>query len=167
MTTTKKTTPPDALRDKHRTTVTAALQNTQSGSTAIRQKTAAASQAQSVPPPTTPQPIVPAIKPNTQPAPQTPPQSTHKQPFLIGLVKNHKNIPLPNILIYIKDGHDTTLRILKSNPHGVFATYNALPAHSYQFTFTDPKGEHIFDTIKLDIKNSGNRPLEVYSKELL
>ena len=90
------------------------------------------------------------------------------QPFLTGVVKNHKNIPLGGILIYIKNPQDNKpLRILKTNIHGVFLSYHPLPAGEYLFEIKDPKQSYFFDTIKISLKNQGNQPLEIFSKELL
>jgi len=90
------------------------------------------------------------------------------QPFLTGVVKNHKNIPLGGILIYIKNPQDNKpLRILKTNIHGVFLSYHPLPAGEYLFEIKDPKQSYFFDTIKISLKNQDNQPLEIFSKELL
>ncbi|QQG44346.1 MAG: PrgI family protein [Candidatus Roizmanbacteria bacterium] len=93
--------------------------------------------------------------------------SQPKQPFFIGLVKNNKKIPLPGILIYVKGGSNETLRLLKTNPHGVFATYNNLPEGEYLFELKDPKGGYFFDTMKLKVEENNPNPFEFYSKEML
>ncbi len=90
-----------------------------------------------------------------------------KKPFLAGVVKNIKNIPLPGILIYVKDDTGTSLRLLKSNPYGVFATYNALTPATYVFEPKDPKGIFNFATIKVDVQDVNDEPLELVSKELI
>lgn len=156
----KKVNPSDALRDRHRTTVASALQNTSTN----KPPPQGAKPEQKQHTLTMPQPNKPTQNAQQAQRPQT---DGHKQPFFIGIVKNHKQIPSPNILVYIKDGHGATLRILKSNANGVFATYNKLPAHSYQISFADPKGIHTFDTMNINIKETGNTPIEVFSKELL
>lgn len=96
-------------------------------------------------------------------------QSINKKiPFLTGLVKNYKSIPLPGILIYIKKTIDAEpLRILKTNSHGVFLTFNPLPEGEYVFQLKDPKQTYNFDTIKLRIEKTNQKPLEFVSKELL
>lgn len=87
-----------------------------------------------------------------------------KKPFFAGVVKNTKNIPLPGILIYVKEeGNDHPLRLLKTNPYGVFATYNPLRAGTYFFEVRDPKGLFYFDTMKIEIKDENNESLEFYS----
>jgi len=95
------------------------------------------------------------------------PISDVKQPFLTGIVKNNKKIPLPGILIYIKDINGNKVRLLKTNPHGVFATYNPLSWGQYEFETIDPKGSYFFDRIKIEIEEGMKKPLEFYSKEIL
>ncbi len=90
-----------------------------------------------------------------------------KRPFFIGVVKNNKKIPLPGIMIYVKDTSGATIRLLKTNPHGVFATYNSLPSGEYIFEVKDPKGGYFFDTIKLAVAANNPTPFEFGSKELL
>lgn len=109
------------------------------------------------------------VKQEEQPTqtPQAPPAPVVKKPFLTGLIKNNKQIPLPGILIYIKDQKDTPLRLLKTNPHGIFATYNKLPSGEYNVEIKDPKGTFFFDTMKIKLEDTNTKPLEFFSKELL
>lgn len=93
--------------------------------------------------------------------------SLPKRPFLTGVVKNNRKIPLPGVLIYVKDNNGATTRLLKTNPHGVFATYSVLTPGEYTFEVKDPKGSYFFDTMKSRIDNTSLKPLEFYSKELL
>lgn len=95
------------------------------------------------------------------------PVSDVKQPFFTGVVKNNRKIPLPGLLIYVKDGNDQQIRLLKTNPHGVFATYNPLADGEYMFEIKDPKGGYFFDTIKIKIEGGNKKPLEFFSKEIL
>ncbi len=96
------------------------------------------------------------------------PSINQKTPFLTGVVKNYKSIPLPGILIYIKKTiEQEPLRILKTNSHGVFVTFNPLPEGEYVFQLKDPKQTYNFDTIKLRIEKINQKPLEFISKELL
>ena len=89
-------------------------------------------------------------------------------PFLTGTVKNHKLTPIGAILIYVKKTVDAEpIRILKSNAHGVFLSYNPLPQGEYFFEVKDPKGTYIFDTMKVKIENEKNNPIEILSKELI
>jgi len=118
--------------------------------------------------PLTPQ-VQPGVSPTMLPAVGLPPhQEAPKKPSLVGVVRNNKKIPLPGLLIYIKDPMGKTVRLLKTNPHGIFATYSNLPASSYSFEVKDPKGGFVFDTMKMQIGQEGvQKPLEFYSRELL
>ncbi len=93
--------------------------------------------------------------------------SPPKKPFLSGVVKNHHHIPLPGILIYIKDEKNNPVRILKTNPHGVFATFSPLPDGDYFFESIDSNHNYIFDKIKITIKGRLEKPIEIFSKELI
>lgn len=105
------------------------------------------------------------------PPPPIPNQSEQgsglKKPFFTGVVKNHRLIPIPGILVYVKDESGSVLRLLKSNPHGVFATFNPIPSGEYQLETKDPNNSYIFDTMKINVGSENPRPFEVYSKELL
>jgi len=94
--------------------------------------------------------------------------SNVKTPFLSGLIKNHKQTPLAGILVYIKkDPSADPIRILKTNSHGVFATFNPLPPSEYFFEIKDPKGNFFFDTIKFKVENVNEKLIEISSKELI
>lgn len=93
-------------------------------------------------------------------------QGEHK-PFFIGTVKNGKRIPLPGILIYVKNTQNIPVRLLKTNQHGIFATFNPLPSGEYTFEIKDPKSSYLFDTMKVAIKDINTKSIEFYSKELL
>ncbi|MCR4313137.1 MAG: PrgI family protein [Candidatus Roizmanbacteria bacterium] len=97
-----------------------------------------------------------------------PPQPKIKAPFLTGLVKNYKQTALTGVLIYIKKepGSDP-IRILKTNSHGIFATYNPLPPSEYFLEVKDPKGTFFFDTMKIRIENVNEKPVEIMSKEMM
>jgi len=91
-----------------------------------------------------------------------------KVPFLTGLIKNYKQTPLTGILVYIKKKPTgDPIRILKTNSHGIFATYNPLPSSEYVFETKDPKGIFFFDTMKVKVENLNEKPVEITSKELI
>ncbi|MCX7881051.1 MAG: PrgI family protein [Patescibacteria group bacterium] len=98
---------------------------------------------------------------------QTVTQTRKTTPFFTGVVKNNKQIPLPGILLYVKNEKGTVLRLLKTNPYGIFATFNPLPAGEYFFEIKDPKGGFFFDTMKIRIENENKKPIEIYSKEMI
>lgn len=113
-----------------------------------------------------PLPVMPKTEnPETQRSIVTP--SPIQKPYFTGVIKNHKLIPLPGILIYVKNEKGEPLRLLKTNPHGVFATFSRLPVGEYVFEVKDPKNSYFFDTMKIAIGESNSRPLEFFSKELL
>lgn len=101
-----------------------------------------------------------------KPSPQQPLQADHK-PFFIGTIKNGKRIPLPGILIYVKNNQNIPVRLLKTNQYGIFATFNTLPSGEYTFEIKDPKSSYLFDTMKLTIQDINTKSIELYSKELL
>lgn len=130
---------------------------------------------QVVVPPTTPTPLVVPTAAQTADvlgapvAPQSavpPPPKDHK-PFFIGTIKNGKRIPLAGILLYVKNTQNQPVRLLKTNEHGIFATFNPLPAGEYIFEIKDPKSSYLFDTMKITIQDSNPSPIDFYSKELI
>ena len=91
-----------------------------------------------------------------------------RAPTLTGVIKNYKQTALTGILVYIKkELTDDPIRILKTNSHGVFATYNPLPPSDYFFEIKDPKGNFFFDTMKIKVENINEKPIEIASKELI
>lgn len=93
-------------------------------------------------------------------------QNEHK-PFFIGTVKNGKRIPLPGILLYVKNSQNMPVRLLKTNQHGIFATFTPLPSGEYIFEIKDPKSSYLFDTMKITIQDINTKSIEFYSKELM
>lgn len=89
------------------------------------------------------------------------------KPYLVGEVKNNKQSPLPGVLVYIKNPSGKPVRLLKTNPNGVFATFNPLPKGEYTFEVKDPKGKFFFDTMKMDLEGQNLQPIEFFSKELI
>jgi hypothetical protein len=92
--------------------------------------------------------------------------TSQRIPFLTGIVKNHKLMPIPGILIYIKDRENNVLRLLKTNINGIFATMSPLPPDEYVFEIKDPKGMFFFDTMNMKLEPTNPIPLEFFSKEL-
>jgi len=107
--------------------------------------------------------VAPATAPITQPIVQT----ETKRTFFTGIVKNYRLLALPGILIYVKNSQGETLRLLKTNPHGIFATFNPLPPAEYVFETKDPKNTYFFDTMKIKIDEVNIKPIEIFSREML
>lgn len=96
------------------------------------------------------------------------PELVAKHPFFSGTVINSRNIPLPGILIYIKDlQNNSSLRILKTNPHGVFATFHPLPPGKYKIEIADSSENYQFDSKVVELGRVGQVPVTFASKELL
>lgn len=94
-------------------------------------------------------------------------QGLSHQPFFTGIVKNRKQIPLPGILVSVKDATGKQLRLLKTNPHGIFATYSPLPEGNYIFELSDPNDAYFFDTMNIHLGAKQQPTLAFYSKEIL
>ncbi len=96
------------------------------------------------------------------------PSSDVKTPFLSGSIKNYKQTALAGILVYIKkEPTSDPIRILKTNTHGIFVTYNPIPPSEYFFEIKDPNEKFFFDTMKVKIENLNEKPIEILSKELI
>ncbi len=95
-------------------------------------------------------------------------ETVAKHPFFSGTVINSRNIPLPGILLYIKDPqNNSALRILKTNPHGVFATFHPLPPGKYKVEISDSSNNYQFDLKEIELGGVGQEPVTFTSKELL
>ena len=94
-------------------------------------------------------------------------QGLSHQPFFTGIVKNRKQIPLPGVLVSVKDQKGKQLRLLKTNPHGIFATYSPLPEGEYVFELSDPTDAYFFDTMNIHLGAKQQPALTFYSKEIL
>jgi hypothetical protein len=115
-----------------------------------------------------PVPVTPVIiTPPEQPAVAVPQVHSMQHAYLTGVVKNNRQIPLPGVLVYIKNQQNVPLRLLKTNPHGIFASYSPLPDGDYTFEVKDPNGGYFFDTMKVHVPNEDSKPYELYSKELM
>jgi hypothetical protein len=93
--------------------------------------------------------------------------SSIKKPFLFGVVKNSKNLPLSDVLVYIKNEAGQNIRILKTNAHGLFATFHPFPPNNYIFEIKDLGNKFFFDTMKIKVSAENKKPLNFVSKELL
>ncbi len=93
--------------------------------------------------------------------------SKKDKPFLFGVVKNNKQIPLPGMLVYIYKEKGKPLRLMKTNVHGVFATFRELEPGSYFVEVKDPEKKYFFDRMEIKVDKVNKNPLEIHSKELL
>lgn len=97
----------------------------------------------------------------------TPEVITAREAFLSGVVHNNRNEPLPNIMVYINSASGQVVRILKTNHHGLFATFHPLPTGDYEVGPKDLGGKYFFDTMKITVDDQQLSPLQIYSKEVL
>lgn len=119
-------------------------------------------------------PVAPTIPnpPKTPPTPKVPndpisPKPDSKSPILSGYLKNKKDMALPNIMVYIKDDAGTTVRILRTDEKGYFATFQPLAHKPYVVQPVDIREKFFFDTMAIDIDQIGSNPITLYSKEIL
>lgn len=96
-----------------------------------------------------------------------PTSKIEETPFLMGVVKNSKDIPLPEIMVSIKDQKNTIIRLLKTNIHGVFTTYHPFEGGEYIFEIRDPSRRYFFDRMTIKVEKQNTHPIEFVSKELL
>lgn len=111
----------------------------------------------------------PSISPteNIAPPSSSPGNTLTNSPFLSGLIKNSKDAPLPNIMVYVNSEAGQLARILKSNHNGVFATFHPLPSGNYVLSPKDLGGTYFFDTINIAVNGPIKEPIQLFSKELL
>lgn len=89
-----------------------------------------------------------------------------KHPVFGGVVYNKRHIPLPGILLYVRDPKsNAVLRILKTNPHGVFATFHPLQDGDYLIEIVDSAGNYLFDKSTISINGQPHANLEFFSRE--
>lgn len=95
------------------------------------------------------------------------PAPTGERPWISGVVQNRKLIPLPGVLVYIKDvATKKSLRILKTNPHGVFASFHPLPSGEYLIEVTDTGKSYQFDSQTVTI-DPANHQFTFTSREMM
>lgn len=107
------------------------------------------------------------IQATTTPTASSPVNQLTNSPFLSGLIKNSKDAPLPNIMVYVNSEAGKLARILKTNHNGVFATFHALPMGTYVLSPKDLGGTFFFDTINVAVDGPLKEPIQLFSKELL
>lgn len=111
----------------------------------------------------------PVHTPTEAPAPVAPevPQTTQapEHPALSGIVKNGKDLPLPNILVYVKNKDGQVARILKTDTHGMFSTSKPLGNDQVILEPKDSANRFFFDT--LNVNPGATSPLVIRSREAL
>jgi len=120
-------------------------------------------------PPVAAIPVQPA--PTTQTTPgvvaAAPVVSEAKEVCFSGVIHNNRNEPLPNIMVYVNSSSGQAVRILKTNHHGLFATFHPLPPGDYAVNPKDLGGKYFFDTMNITVDEQQLPPIQIYSKEVL
>lgn len=83
--------------------------------------------------------------------------------LIMGIIKDSRGNPLPNILVEVKDTSDNPVRAFKTNVLGQFASATPLGNGTYNISFEDPKNEHKFDTVQITTEGVAIMPIEVIS----
>lgn len=83
--------------------------------------------------------------------------------LITGILKNPRNMPLPNILVEVKDSEGNPVRAFKTSSLGQFASATPLLNGTYTMEFEDPKGENKFDFIEIKANGEIILPIEVIS----
>lgn len=89
---------------------------------------------------------------------------SENQPFLTGVIRDSRNNPVGNILVYIKTSHGSIVRLVKSNASGVFATFHPLPLGDYVIEAKDVTATNFFDTMNLSITGDVIAPISIHAK---
>ncbi|MBI2405321.1 PrgI family protein [Candidatus Gottesmanbacteria bacterium] len=120
-------------------------------------------QAGVVAPPTTAQPTVRVISPDTAIRAGLPRLTTFPN-VVTGIIKDAEGNLLPGVLITVRDKDDTPVRALKTNKLGQFAASTPLPNGTFTVDIEDPRGGHFFDRVRVTLNGSILAPVEVTSK---
>ena len=82
---------------------------------------------------------------------------------IMGVVKDPRGNPLPNILVEVKDSEDNPVRAFKTNGLGQFASATPLSNGTYTIYLEDSKNQQKFDAVKFDAIGEIIPPIEVIS----
>lgn len=86
-----------------------------------------------------------------------------KKPNFMAIVKDSSDNVLQNIMVYIKK-LDKIVKIMKTNEHGIVATFSPLEDGEYIIDLKDKNNVHIFDTITIQFQHDAEYIREFYSK---
>ncbi len=112
---------------------------------------------------------VPATPETTPAAPIAPePVKTvviPEHPALSGIVKNGKDLPIPNILVYVRNKDGQVARILRTDNRGIFSTTKPLGDDQVTLEPKDSANRFFFDT--LNVNPGATSSLVIRSREAL
>ncbi|MEK9178364.1 MAG: PrgI family protein [Patescibacteria group bacterium] len=107
-------------------------------------------------------PVAPAIK-NATPQKSGVVLTPEAPNVIMGVIKDPRGNPLPNILVEVKDLEENPVRAFKTNGLGQFASATPLTNGSYTIHLEDPKENQKFDPVKFDALGEIIPPIEVIS----
>lgn len=82
---------------------------------------------------------------------------------IMGIAKDPRGNPLPNILVEVKDPEENPVRAFKTNGLGQFASATPLSNGAYTIHLEDPKGLQRFDPVTFQAVGELIPPIEVVS----
>ncbi len=87
--------------------------------------------------------------------------------LIMGVVKDPRGNPLPNVLVEVKDSDGNPVRAFKTNPLGQFASATPLVNGIYTIELEDPKTQNRFDTIEVNVDGKIIAPFSIDPREEL
>lgn len=83
--------------------------------------------------------------------------------MVVGIIKDPRGNPIPNILVEVKDMDGNPVRAFKTTLLGQFQASTPLSNGTYTIDFEDTSGMNKFDSIKFDAKGDIILPIEIIS----
>lgn len=83
--------------------------------------------------------------------------------MIVGIIKDPRGNPIPNILVEVKDMDGNPVRAFKTNLLGQFQASTPLSNGTYTIDFEDTSGMNKFDSIKFEAKGDIILPIEIIS----
>lgn len=83
--------------------------------------------------------------------------------IILGIIKDARGKVLQHIIVEVLDSNDNPVRAFKTNGLGQFASATPLSNGIYKMRFEDPKKQHDFDTVEIELTGKIFQPLEIIS----
>ena len=82
---------------------------------------------------------------------------------ILGIVRDPRGKVLPNIIVEVQDAQKTPVRTFKTDAQGKFVAATPLADGPYAVVFEDPRGQHTFTPVTLELKGDILQPIVVSS----
>lgn len=108
--------------------------------------------AETIPTTTTPQTPQPPVVPVVHQVPTTVDTvvaNNPDSPYIKGVITNKKGIKLPDIMVYIKDSNNNSVRVLKTDRSGFFSAFKPLETGDYVVEARDLGNNYFFDKVSI------------------